>query len=125
MKVTIDIDDDLMRRARRLTGLRTKREVVQRALQTLVQLKEQERIRRYRGKLPSSRCHPNCAELAGDLIGSFRGGPPDLSTNKRYLEEAILADHFKHAARSMIKRTVKDYRTTLRKLAKAPRAKEG
>jgi Arc/MetJ family transcription regulator len=52
MKLTIDIDDDLMRRATRLTGLRTKREVVQRALQTLVRLKEQERIRRYRGKLP-------------------------------------------------------------------------
>jgi Arc/MetJ family transcription regulator len=52
MKLTIDIDDDLMRRATRLTGLRTKREVVEHALQTLVRLKEQERIRRYRGKLP-------------------------------------------------------------------------
>jgi len=53
MKVSIDIDEDLMRRAKRLTGLRTRRDVVQRALRTLVQLKEQERIRSYRGKLPS------------------------------------------------------------------------
>lgn len=51
-----------MRRARRLTGLKTKREVVQRALQTLVQLKEQERIRRYRGKLPSGRRRPGSAK---------------------------------------------------------------
>lgn len=62
MKVSIDIDEDLMRRARRLTGLRTKREVVQRALQTLVQLKEQERIRRYRGKLSSGRRRPGSAK---------------------------------------------------------------
>lgn len=32
----------------------------------------------------------SCADLAGDLIGSFRG-PGDLSTNKRYLGEAIVA----------------------------------
>jgi hypothetical protein len=58
MKVSIDIDEDLMRRARRLTGLRTRRDIVQRALRTLIQLKEQERIRRYRGKLPSGRRRP-------------------------------------------------------------------
>lgn len=33
----------------------------------------------------------SCADLAGDLIGCFRG-PGDLSTNKRYLDEAIVAD---------------------------------
>ncbi len=32
-----------------------------------------------------------CADLAGDLIGSLNG-PPDLSTNRRYLEEAIWED---------------------------------
>jgi hypothetical protein len=44
---------------------------------------------------PASRGELTCADLAGDLIGSFRGGPRDLSTNKRYLDEAILADYFK------------------------------
>lgn len=40
---------------------------------------------------PRLRGELSCADLAGDLIGSFRG-PRDASTNKRYLEEAILAD---------------------------------
>jgi hypothetical protein len=42
-----------------------------------------------------SRGQLTCADLAGDLVGSFRGGPRDLSTNKRYLDEAILADYSK------------------------------
>ena len=42
---------------------------------------------------PSARGELTCADLAGDLIGSVRGGPRDASTNKRYLDEAILADY--------------------------------
>jgi hypothetical protein len=33
----------------------------------------------------------SCADLAGELIGAFRG-PIDASTNQRYLEEAVLTD---------------------------------
>jgi hypothetical protein len=44
---------------------------------------------------PSARGELTCADLAGDLIGSVRGGPRDASTNKRYLDEAIVADYFK------------------------------
>ena len=33
-----------------------------------------------------------CADLAGELIGSVQG-PRDLSTNKQYLQEAVLKDH--------------------------------
>ena len=44
---------------------------------------------------PAARGELTCADLAGDLVGSFRGGPRDLSTNKRYLDEAILADFYK------------------------------
>lgn len=40
---------------------------------------------------PRARGELTCADLAGDLIGSARG-PKDLSTNKRYLVEAIVAD---------------------------------
>ncbi len=36
-----------------------------------------------------------CADLAGDLVGSVKGGPRDASTNKRYLDEAIVADFYK------------------------------
>jgi hypothetical protein len=44
---------------------------------------------------PAARGELSCADLAGDLLGSVRGGPKDASTNKRYLEEAIRADYFK------------------------------
>jgi hypothetical protein len=42
-------------------------------------------------KRPGSKRQLTCADLMGDLIGSLNG-PPDLSINKRYLEEAILED---------------------------------
>lgn len=34
----------------------------------------------------------NCLDLAGDLIGCVRSGVPDLATNPRYLDEAIVRD---------------------------------
>ncbi|HLE56496.1 MAG TPA: type II toxin-antitoxin system VapB family antitoxin, partial [Rhodothermia bacterium] len=43
MRTNIVIDDALMREARRLTGLNTKRDTVELALKTLVRLKKQER----------------------------------------------------------------------------------
>lgn len=51
MRTNIVIDDDLMADAMRVTGLRTKREAVELGLKTLVRLREQEDIRRFRGKL--------------------------------------------------------------------------
>lgn len=51
MRTNIVIDDDLMKAALRATGLRTKREVVELALRTLVRLARQQEIRRLRGKL--------------------------------------------------------------------------
>ena len=50
MRTTIDIDDDLLEKAMRATGAKTKREVVELGLATLVRLKEQEEIRGFRGK---------------------------------------------------------------------------
>lgn len=35
---------------------------------------------------------PSAADLAGDLIGCVQGGPADLATNPKYLEEAIVED---------------------------------
>ncbi|WP_404789223.1 type II toxin-antitoxin system VapB family antitoxin [Altericista sp. CCNU0014] len=52
MRTNIVIDDDLMTEALQVTGLKTKREVVEVALQKLVQLKKQEAIKSFRGKLP-------------------------------------------------------------------------
>jgi Arc/MetJ family transcription regulator len=51
MRTNIDIDDDLMRRAMRSTGSRTKRAVVDAALRLLVKTHAQTGIRQLRGKV--------------------------------------------------------------------------
>ena len=51
MRTSIEIDDELMQEALRLTGLRTKREAVELGLRTLLRLHEQAKIRRFKGKL--------------------------------------------------------------------------
>jgi Arc/MetJ family transcription regulator len=51
VRTNIEIDDQLMADALQATGLKTKREVVEFALQRLVRLKKQEEIRKLRGKL--------------------------------------------------------------------------
>lgn len=53
MRTNIVIDDKLMRETLRLTGLKTKREAVELGLRTLVRLRQQEQVRRFRGKLAS------------------------------------------------------------------------
>jgi Arc/MetJ family transcription regulator len=54
VRTNIVIDDDLMADAMRATGARTKREAVELGLRTLLRLRQQQDIRRYRGKLPWS-----------------------------------------------------------------------
>jgi Arc/MetJ family transcription regulator len=51
MRTNIVIDDRLMDEALAATGLRTKREVVELGLRTLVRLHKQAGMRRYRGTL--------------------------------------------------------------------------
>jgi Arc/MetJ family transcription regulator len=51
MRTNIVIDDELMKDALELSGLKTKREVVDMALRRYVKLKKQEEIRNWRGKL--------------------------------------------------------------------------
>lgn len=51
MRTNIVIDDQLMRQALHLTGLKTKRETVELALRTLVRLAEQEKLKSLRGTL--------------------------------------------------------------------------
>lgn len=50
MRTNIEIDDDLMRKAMRSSGRRTKRAVVEEGLQLLVKTRAQAKIRRLRGK---------------------------------------------------------------------------
>ena len=51
MRTNIVIDDALMADALRATGLKTKREAVELGLRTLLRLRGQAEIRRFRGKL--------------------------------------------------------------------------
>ena len=51
MRTNIVLDDKLIRRAKKVTGLSTKRAVVEEALRVLVRLREQEGARSLRGKL--------------------------------------------------------------------------
>ncbi len=51
MRTNIVIDEKLMQETLRLTGLKTKREAVELGLRTIVRLRKQEYIRRFRGKL--------------------------------------------------------------------------
>ncbi len=53
MRTNIEIDDTLMQEALRLTGARTKREAVEMGLRTLLRLRQQAELRRYKGKLTS------------------------------------------------------------------------
>jgi Arc/MetJ family transcription regulator len=49
MRMSINIDDRLLTQARKLTRLRTKREIVQRALEVLVESEMRKGILRFRG----------------------------------------------------------------------------
>lgn len=51
MRTNIVIDDELMDRALKLSGLKTKREAVEAGLQLLIRLTQQGRVRKARGKL--------------------------------------------------------------------------
>ncbi len=49
MRTNINIDDRLLSQARKLTRLRTKREIIQRALEILVESEARKKILRFRG----------------------------------------------------------------------------
>ncbi|MFN4000049.1 type II toxin-antitoxin system VapB family antitoxin [Algoriphagus sp.] len=51
MRTNIEIDDDLIKEAMKLTGIKTKKGVVEAALAQMLSLKKQERLRDLRGKL--------------------------------------------------------------------------
>jgi Arc/MetJ family transcription regulator len=52
VRTNIEIDDKLMRRAMELTGLRTKRAVVDAALRELVEYRSRQKLRDAFGKYP-------------------------------------------------------------------------
>ena len=54
MRTNIVIDDELIAEAMRAAGVSTKREAVELGLKTLLRLRQQEEIRRFRVRLPWS-----------------------------------------------------------------------
>ncbi|MBN1600308.1 MAG: type II toxin-antitoxin system VapB family antitoxin [Chitinispirillaceae bacterium] len=51
MRTNIVIDDTLMNDARKVSGLRTKKETIESALKLLIKVKSQSFIKKFRGKL--------------------------------------------------------------------------
>ncbi|MGD0659124.1 MAG: type II toxin-antitoxin system VapB family antitoxin [Syntrophorhabdales bacterium] len=51
MRTNVVIDDDLMQSALKASGIKTKREAIEEGLKLLVQIKNQEKIKAFRGKL--------------------------------------------------------------------------
>ena len=51
MRTNIVIDDELMKKALKASGNKTKKETVEQALRLMIELKRQSEIRSYRGKL--------------------------------------------------------------------------
>lgn len=51
MRTNIDIDDELMRKAMKATRATTKKGAVEACMRKVLQLKAQERIKRWRGKI--------------------------------------------------------------------------
>ena len=51
MRTNIVLDDSLVEEARKLTGIKTKKELIHEALRTLIRLRQQSNIRKLRGKL--------------------------------------------------------------------------
>ena len=51
MQINIDVDDYLINEATSLSGNKSKKETIEEALNLLIQIKRQEAIRQFRGKL--------------------------------------------------------------------------
>jgi len=51
MRTNIEIDDELMKDVLKATGLKTKKDVVELGLKTLIRLRKQKRIKDFRGQL--------------------------------------------------------------------------
>jgi Arc/MetJ family transcription regulator len=51
MRTNIEIDDDLMAEAKKISGNKTKKEIVEEGLKTLIRLGKQAEIRNLRGKI--------------------------------------------------------------------------
>ncbi len=68
MRTNVVIDDDLMAEALKVSGLKTKRAVIEAGLQMLVKLKRQEAVKSLRGKLQWEGDLNSLRENRGDYV---------------------------------------------------------
>jgi len=77
MLTNIDLDEDLVQEARRLTGVRTKKALVEAGLRALIKLHEQSDVRKLWGRLhwqdPEAPATPETAAMP-EKKGKSRGG---------------------------------------------------
>jgi len=78
MRTNIEIDDKLLRQAMKATGTTTKKAAVEAALRKAVQLKRQERIKRWFGKI----------QWEGDLDAMREARFTDRAEEREKLERA-------------------------------------
>ena len=79
VRVTPELEARLGAEARRLHTTRS--ELVRRLIEDRL------------GGAEAARADITCADLMGDLIGCVDSGIPDLTTNPKYIAEAIVADY--------------------------------
>jgi Arc/MetJ family transcription regulator len=77
MRTNIDIDDKLMKQAMKAANAATKKATVEAALRQIVQLKKQEGIRKWRGRIQWE------GDLAAMREGRFPGSEPRRKAPKR------------------------------------------
>jgi Arc/MetJ family transcription regulator len=51
MRTNIVLDEELVKQARQLTGIKTKKELIHEALRVMIRLRQQSQVRSLRGKL--------------------------------------------------------------------------
>lgn len=51
MRITLEINDELMAQAQSLTGIQSKSQIVEEALRLLIQMRKQAQVRELRGQL--------------------------------------------------------------------------
>lgn len=83
MRTTVDLPDDLFRRAKAVAALRGRKlkDLIEEGLRAVVDLQRSE-------KPAAEAKRPSVHELMKDLIFDYdEDGPTDLSTNKKYFDD--------------------------------------
>jgi hypothetical protein len=87
MRTTVDIPDELFRRAKSEAALRGRKlkDLVEEGLRLIVEKEETPAAEK--PAQPPSHPKPSVHDLLKDLCGIYKDGPSDLSTNPKYFDD--------------------------------------